>query len=150
VVALPARLGDEELQRAAAGVLAAVGRPFFSVDVGGRLWIGTESSAVRDPASFGGVGLNGLHVDAPNVEQVPDYASLLVLRADPAGGGASLVGDLHAALADLDEDDRDELRRPVYFEGRAEGLHGVGAARLPFPVLDAVAGGRGSGGQRRC
>ncbi|MGH3801598.1 MAG: TauD/TfdA family dioxygenase [Pseudonocardiaceae bacterium] len=136
VLALPDRLADEELRRAAAGVLAALGRPFYSIWQGGRLWIGRESSAAADSASFGGLGTNQLHIDAPNVERVPDYTSLLVLRADPAGGGASLLGDLRAALARLTESDRAELRRPVYFEGRAEGLHGVGGARLPFPVLD--------------
>jgi hypothetical protein len=77
-----------------------------------------------------------LHIDAPNVERVPDYTSLLVLRSDPAGGGASIVGDLRAAMALLDEQDRAALSEPVYFEGRADGLRGVGAPRLPFPVLD--------------
>lgn len=142
VLALPDGLADEGLQRAAAGVLAALGRPFYSIEQGGRLWIGRESSAVADSASFGGLGANQLHIDAPNVERVPDYTSLLVLRADPAGGGASLLGDLHAALAGFTEADRAELRRPVYFEGRAQGLHGVGGARLPFPVLEDTDDGR--------
>jgi hypothetical protein len=75
-------------------------------------------------------------VDAPNVERVPDYTALLVLRPDPAGGGASLVGDLRAAAREISEADARELRRPVYFEGRVEGLLGVGAPRMPFPVLD--------------
>jgi hypothetical protein len=141
VLELPGSLGDEDLQRAAAGVLAALGRPFFSIDVGGRrLWIGNESSPASDAASFGGFGLNRLHIDAPNVERVPDYTSLLVMRADPAGGGASLIGDLGAALAELSEPDRTALSEPIYFEGRAEGLHGVGEPRLPFPVLEQTGG----------
>lgn len=138
VLALPDRLADEELQRAAAGVLAALGQPFYSIGQAGRLWIGQESSAAMDPASFGGQGANQLHIDAPNVAHVPDYTSLLVLRADPAGGGASLPGDLRAAVAALTESDRAELRRPLYFEGRADGLLGVGGVRLPFPVLDGA------------
>lgn len=123
-------------------VLDVLGRPFYSIEQGGRLWIGQESSPATDSASFGGQGANQLHIDAPNVEHVPDYTSLLVLRADPAGGGASLLGDLHAALAGLTESDRAKLRRPLYFEGRADGLHGVGGARLPFPVLDDADDGR--------
>lgn len=142
VLALPDELTDEELQRTAAGVLTALGWPFYSIEQGGRLWIGQESSPAADPASFGGLGANQLHIDAPNVERVPDYTSLLVLRADPAGGGASLLGDLRAALARLTDSDRAELRRPVYFEGRAQGLHGVGRARLPFPVLEDADDGR--------
>jgi hypothetical protein len=139
---LPEGLSDEGLQRAAAGVLAALGRPFFSIDVGGRLWIGNESSPANDAASFGGFGLNRLHIDAPNVDHVPDYTSLLVIRADPAGGGASLIGDLEAALAELSEPDRAALAEPIYFEGRAENLHGVGEPRLPFPVLEETGGRR--------
>ncbi|MGH3824635.1 MAG: TauD/TfdA family dioxygenase [Pseudonocardiaceae bacterium] len=142
VLTLPDELMDEELQRAAAGVLTALGWPFYSIEQGGRLWIGQESSPAADPASFGGLGANPLHIDAPNVERVPDYTSLLVLRSDPAEGGASLLGDLRAALARITDSDRAELRRPVYFEGRAQGLHGVGRARLPFPVLEDADDGR--------
>jgi alpha-ketoglutarate-dependent taurine dioxygenase len=142
VLALPARLGDEELQRAAAGVLAAVGTPFFSISEAGRLWIGAESSTAKDAASFGGTGAQALHIDAPNVEAVPECTCLLVLRPDPAGGGASVLGDLHAALAAMGEADRAVLRLPVFCEGRAEGLHGVGAPRMPFPVLEDDAQGR--------
>ncbi|MER5358559.1 TauD/TfdA family dioxygenase [Streptomyces sp. NPDC002785] len=137
LLALPAALEDGELQVAAAGVLAVVGCPFFSIRQGdGWLWIGEETSAAKDAASFGGTGAQALHIDAPNVECVPEYTSLLVLRADPAGGGASLLGDLRAAMARLDEADREALREPVFFEGQAEDLRGVGARRMPFPVLE--------------
>jgi len=136
VVTLPPALDDDGLVRAASGVLAAVGAPFNSIDDGGRLWIGGESSIGRDEASFGGVGAQGLHIDAPNVEHVPRYTALLVLRADPGGGGASLVGDLRAAAAALTDAERAPLQRPIWFEGHAEGLSGVGRPRLPFPVLE--------------
>ncbi len=96
----------------------------------------------RTPPRSEGPAAQGLHIDAPNVERVPDYTSLLVLRPDPAGGGQSLVGDLHAALAGLSGTDRGELAEPAYFEGRAEGLHGTGVPRMPFPVLDAGGDGR--------
>lgn len=142
VLALPPEMNDADLQRAAAGVLAALGRPFFSIPSASWLWIGQESSSEREPASFGGAGNQRLHIDAPNVERIPDYTSLLILRPDPAGGGASLVGDLQAAMAALSEDDRVQLARPVFFEGRADGLCGVGAPRMPFPVLDATGKGR--------
>jgi alpha-ketoglutarate-dependent taurine dioxygenase len=142
VLALPARLRDEELQVAAAGVLAALGTPFYSIQQPGAwLWIGQESTSSKDDASFGGSGAQALHIDAPNVETIPEYTSLLVLRGDPAGGGTSLLGDLHAAIDQLDDDDRAALMEPVYFEGRAEELRGVGAPRMPFPVLETNACG---------
>jgi hypothetical protein len=142
VLRLPADLNDEQLRLAGAGMLTVVGRPFFSIDDGGHLWIGAESTPVKGAASFGGTGRQGTHIDAPNVERVPDFTSLLVIRADPAGGGQSLVGDLHAALACLSTADRAELSEEAYFEGRAEGLQGAGAPRMPFPVIDAAGTGR--------
>jgi hypothetical protein len=141
VVALPERLGDEELKRVATGLLATLGRPFFSIDQGGALWIGGESSPQRDRASFGGFGAQALHIDAPNVQQVPDYTSLLVLRPDPAGGGISLIGDLQESLAHLTDAEQALLHRAEVFEGRADGLLGVGAPLLPFPVVAAAADG---------
>ncbi|WP_029723775.1 TauD/TfdA family dioxygenase [Salinispora cortesiana] len=141
VVALPPQLGDEEMKRVAAGLLATLGRPFFSIDQNGALWIGGESSPERDRASFGGFGAQALHIDAPNVRQVPDYTSLLVLRPDPAGGGVSLIGDLQEALAHLTDAEQAMLRRAEVFEGRADGLLGVGAPLLPFPMVTAATDG---------
>jgi len=141
VVALPERMGDEDLQQAAAGLLAVLGRPFFSIEQGSRLWIGGDSSPDRGATSFGGFGEQALHIDAPNVERVPDYTSLLLLQPDPAGGGTSVIADLPAALARTSEADRAVLARPDFFEGRADGLRGVGRPLLPFPVLAEPIGG---------
>ncbi|MCX4734593.1 hypothetical protein [Streptomyces sp. NBC_01363] len=53
LLALPATLGIEELRVVAAGVLAALGRPFNSIrQGGGRMWIGEETTAVKEAASF--------------------------------------------------------------------------------------------------
>ncbi|WP_329584767.1 hypothetical protein OG298_00180 [Streptomyces sp. NBC_01005] len=53
LLALPATLGIEELRVVAAGVLAALGRPFSSIrQGGGRMWIGEETTAVKEAASF--------------------------------------------------------------------------------------------------
>lgn len=100
-------------------MLAALGTPFYSIREQGRLWIGAESTPGKDAASFGGTRAQALHIDAPQVEAIPDYTCLLVLRPDPAGGGASVLGDLHAAVAAVSEPDRAALRQPVFWEGRA-------------------------------
>jgi TfdA family taurine catabolism dioxygenase TauD len=136
IATFPAELPDELLRRAAAGVLAGVGVPFFSIDGGRGLWLDGLSSPERDPGSFGGFAAQALHIDAPNVTAPPDYTSLLMLRPDPAGGGHSVIADLRAAAVLLADDDRDVLRQPVFHEGRAEQLHGVGDPLLPFPVLE--------------
>jgi hypothetical protein len=142
IAALPAELPDELLRRAAAGVLAGVGVPFFSIDGGRGLWLDGLSGPERDPHSFGGFAAQALHIDAPNVTAPPDYTSLLMLRPDPAGGGHSVLADLRAAAVLLADDDRDVLHRPLFFEGRAEQLHGVGEPLLPFPVLEDGPPGR--------
>ncbi|SEP46543.1 TauD/TfdA family dioxygenase [Amycolatopsis saalfeldensis] len=136
IAAFPEELSDELLRRAAAGALAGVGVPFFSIDGGRGLWLDGLSGPERDPSSFGGVAAQALHIDAPNVTAPPDYTSLLMLRPDPAGGGHSILADLRAAAVLLADDNRDVLRRPVFFEGRAEQLHGVGEPLLPFPILE--------------
>ncbi|MEV6832110.1 TauD/TfdA family dioxygenase [Amycolatopsis sp. NPDC051102] len=136
IAALPAELPDESLRRAAAGVLAGVGAPFFSIDGGRGLWLDGLSGPERIPTSFGGFAAQVLHIDAPNVTAPPDYTSLLMLRPDPAGGGHSVLADLRAAALLLTDADRDVLSHPLFFEGRAEQLHGVGEPLLPFPVLE--------------
>ncbi|WP_203755779.1 TauD/TfdA family dioxygenase [Actinoplanes cyaneus] len=143
LVTLPPEFADEDLQVVSAAVLALIGKPFYSIEQEGRLWIGGPSSPHRDAASFGGFGAQPVHVDAPNVEHVPDYTSLLVLRPDPGDGGQTLLADLQSTAAGMTEADRGVLRRREFFEGRADRLLGVGAPLLPFPILDEdPAGGR--------
>ncbi|MFE0023594.1 hypothetical protein [Amycolatopsis sp. NPDC059021] len=140
IAALPSAFPAALLRRAAAGVLAGFGIPFFSIDGGQGLWLDGLSEPQRDPASFGGFGAQSLHIDAPNVTAPPDYTSLLMLRPDPAGGGTSVLGNLRDAVATPDAAEREVLRRKEFFEGRADGLCGVGEPLLPFPVLDNDSG----------
>ncbi len=142
IAALPPDLPGPLLRRGAAGVLAGVGVPFFSIDGGRGLWLDGQSSPERVSTSFGGFAAQALHIDAPNVTAPPDYSSLLMLRPDPAGGGHSVLADLRAAAELLADADRDVLGRPQFFEGRAEQLHGVGEPLLPFPVLEDGPPGR--------
>lgn len=57
------------------------------------------------------------------------------MRADPAGGGASALSDLHTAAGCLDQADRDLLRRPVFSYFTDPGVNGVGEGLTRFPVL---------------
>jgi hypothetical protein len=136
IVVLPDELNDEQLRRAAAGVLAALGTPFFSIDGGRGLWLDGLSAPERSPDSFGGFAAQTLHIDAPNVTDPPDYTSLLMLRPDPSGGGVSTLADLRTAAAMVSDADRDILQQKLFLEGRADRLYGVGQPMLPFPVFD--------------
>lgn len=141
VFRLPYQRDDAGYRRAAAGLLAAVGEPFHSiVPSEGGLWLRGQSSPDRIPSAFGGFGGQALHIDAPNTQRPPDYTALLMLRSDPAGGGASRIGDLRTAAARLTAPDRAVLARREFWEGRADGLRGVGRALLPFPVLEDAPG----------
>ncbi|WP_228708648.1 TauD/TfdA family dioxygenase [Amycolatopsis keratiniphila] len=136
IASFPPELPDTLLRQAAAGVLSGVGQPFYSIDGGRGLWLDSLAALDRDPHSFGGVGAQAVHIDAPNVTEPPDYTSLLMLCPDPAGGGKSVIADLRAAADQLDEHDRELLTRPVFAEGRAERLHGIGEPLPTFPILD--------------
>ncbi len=47
-----------------------------------------------------------------------------------------MIADLRAAMDQLDEDGRELLTRPVFAEGRAERLQGVGEPLSTFSVLN--------------
>src|SRR5437763_13852257 len=67
IAALPPELPDEQLRCAAAGVLAGVGLPFFSIDGGHGLWLDGPSGPERAPNSFGGFDAQALPLAAPHV-----------------------------------------------------------------------------------
>jgi hypothetical protein len=144
VLTLPGQRNDQAFLRVAAGLLAAVGDPFPSaVPPEGGVWLRGESRREAGPASLGGFGGQPLHIDAPGAERPPDYTALLMLRPDPAGGGACRIANLRQAAAKLTTVDRELLSRAVFYESRADKPRGVGRPRLPFPVLEPAPDGAG-------
>lgn len=129
---------DDAIVRAATVSLCLVGHPFRVIDTARGLWNDLGVDASKKPGEFSGLGLNSLHIDVPNVEFVPDFTALLCLRPDPAGGGESLISDLHKALHTLSKEDQEELTAKVFYEGRVFGLSGVGKEKLPFSVLEEI------------
>lgn len=94
-----------------------------------------------DPGRTHGVGENLLHVDLVDRDRTPRLIALYCVRADPAGGGASALSDLHQAARDLDEADRALLRRPVFSYFTDHGVNGVGEGLHHFAVLPEVLDG---------
>ncbi|GGX51828.1 TauD/TfdA family dioxygenase [Streptomyces noursei] len=88
-----------------------------------------------DPGRTHGVGENRLHVDLVDRDRTPRLIALYCVRSDPAGGGASALSDLHRAAADLDQTDRELLRRAVFSYFTDHGVHGVGEGLARFAVL---------------
>ncbi|MEU0942283.1 TauD/TfdA family dioxygenase [Streptomyces canus] len=88
-----------------------------------------------DPGRTHGVGENRLHVDLVDRDRMPRLIALYCMRADPAGGGASALSDLHAAAGDLEEANLNLLRRPVFSYFTDHGVNGVGEGLARFAVL---------------
>ncbi|MBM9621883.1 TauD/TfdA family dioxygenase [Streptomyces zhihengii] len=99
--------------------------------------IGVDLS--REPHRSEGTGHSPLHTDFVNAEDPPEYVLLYCARADPAGGGDSLVAraphrdDLPPGVAEV-------LSRKVYSHGQVTDLLNVGRDVNPFAVLDPQGG----------
>ena len=109
--------------------------PFRVIDDGG-LWQDIDVDLHVPAHRFRGTGHNPLHIDVVNSTDPPDYAVLCCIRADPAGGGQTLVSNLQRAVRLLPAHVVAQLQRPVFREGRFYGMSGVGEELNPFPVLE--------------
>lgn len=127
-------VGDQFL-RLATAILAEVAIPFQPFQRW-PLWkeIGTNLNA--DPGLSTGTGYNPFHMDLVNVTQPPDYTTLLCVRRDPLGAGASILSDARAAVSRLTPSSRALLTDVAYRYGSFFELSDVGEEYKPFPVLD--------------
>ncbi|QKV67515.1 TauD/TfdA family dioxygenase [Streptomyces harbinensis] len=126
---------DDRFLRLATAVLAEVATPFQPF----RRWplwkeIGTNLDA--NPGLSTGTGYNAFHMDLVNATQPPDYTTLLCVRPDPLGGGASILSDARAAVSHLPTSSRSLLADAAYRYGSFFNLSDVGDEYRPFPVLD--------------
>jgi Taurine catabolism dioxygenase TauD, TfdA family len=86
-----------------------------------------------EPTRSQGVGESPLHMDFVNAAEPPDIVVLYCARADPGGGGASLLAPADAVNA-LPDKTKKRLRRRAYRDGRVENLHNIGGNINPFAV----------------
>lgn len=119
----------------ATALCSLVGIPFRVIDEGG-LWQELGVDANAPPNRFRGIGHNPLHTDVVNSTQPPSYLALFCIRADPAGGGHTLVSNLQRAVGRLSPGAVSHLESRAFSEGRFYGMSGVGAELNPFPVLE--------------
>lgn len=125
----------EHFLRLATAILAEVACPFQPFQKW-PLWkeIGTNLNA--DPGMSTGVGYNAFHMDLVNATEPPDYTTLLCVRPDPLGAGASILSDGRAAVSRLTPASRALLAEVAYSYGSFFELSDVGEEFSPFPVLD--------------
>jgi Taurine catabolism dioxygenase TauD, TfdA family len=116
----------------ASAVFGTLGRP-IRIFANLPLWKVLRSDPRRPLGSSGGVGAQEPHIDFVNAALPPDLVALFCIRADPAGGGASVVSST-GAVAALPAQTLAALAQPIYRDGRVEGLDNVGADINPFPV----------------
>jgi hypothetical protein len=134
-------IGDQFL-RLATAILAEVAIPFQPFQRW-PLWkeIGTNLDA--SPGLSTGTGYNAFHMDLVNATQPPDYTTLLCIRPDPLGAGASILSDARAAVSRLTPSSRALLADVTYSYGSFFDLFDVGEEYKPFPVLDGEPGDLG-------
>lgn len=127
-------VGDQFL-RLATAILAESATPFQPF-LRWPLWkeIGTNLDA--NPGLSTGTGYNAFHMDLVNATQPPDYTTLLCVRPDPLGAGASILSDARAAVSRLTPRSRALLGDVAYSYGSFFNLSDVGEEYQPFPVLD--------------
>ncbi|MEV0442932.1 TauD/TfdA family dioxygenase [Streptomyces spectabilis] len=102
------------------------------------LWKPLGTNLDIEPTRAAGTGYHPLHLDIVNATRPPDYSTLLCVRPDPCGGGASLTASLRRAVARLSQTERDLLAQPAFHAGDFFDLTGVGEELNPFPVLDQL------------
>ncbi|WP_406402012.1 TauD/TfdA family dioxygenase [Streptomyces uncialis] len=132
----------DRFRRLATAFAAEVAVP-FSPFPRWPLWKDIGVKADKDPGRSSGIGYNAFHMDLVNATRPPDCTTLLCVRPDPLGGGASILSDAHAAVARLPERSRALLTETAYHYGTFFDLHGVGEEYRPFPVLDSSGPGEG-------
>ncbi|MFC1405693.1 MULTISPECIES: TauD/TfdA family dioxygenase [Streptacidiphilus] len=126
----------EPFLRLATAILAEVAKPFQPFQRW-PLWkeIGVDLNA--NPGLSTGTGYNAFHMDLVNATQPPDYTTLLCIRPDALGAGASILSDARAAVSRLSPSSRALLSEAAYSYGSFFELSDVGAEYAPFPVLDS-------------
>jgi hypothetical protein len=127
--------GDAELVAILTAVCTAIARPVHVFDRW-PLWKPIGVSFDIDPRRATGVGFNPLHMDVVNAVTPPDYVAFFCRRADPAGGGHSVIANMRRAFDRISPGARRALRDARFCEGAFYGLSGVGAELRPFPFLD--------------
>ncbi|WP_073783229.1 TauD/TfdA family dioxygenase [Streptomyces sp. CB01580] len=129
-------LGDgEQFLRLATAILAEVAIPFQPFQRW-PLWkeIGTNLDA--NPGQSTGMGYNAFHMDLVNATVPPDCTTLLCVRPDPLGAGASILSNAREAVSRLTPSSRARLADVAYRYGGFFRLSDVGEEYTPFPVLD--------------
>ncbi|MFE5854116.1 TauD/TfdA family dioxygenase [Streptomyces sp. NPDC056500] len=134
-------IGDQFL-RLATAILAEVAIPFQPFQRW-PLWkeIGTNLNA--NPCLSTGTGYNAFHMDLVNATQPPDYTTLLCVRPDPLGAGASILSNTREAVSRLTPSTRALLADVACSYGGFFELSDVGEEYKPFPVLDGESTGSG-------
>ncbi|MFE7400659.1 TauD/TfdA family dioxygenase [Streptomyces sp. NPDC057557] len=132
----------EQFLRLATTILAEVAIPFQPFQRW-PLWkeLGTNLNA--NPGLSTGVGYNAFHMDLVNATLPPDYTTLLCVRPDPLGAGASILSNAREAVSRLTPASRALLADVAYRYGGFFDLSDVGEEYTPFPVLDGEPEDRG-------
>jgi hypothetical protein len=128
-------LDEERRNSVLTAICAMFGSPLRVFDRW-PLWKPIGVSFEVAPHRATGTGLNPLHVDVVNSTQPPDLVAFFCERADPKGGGQTIVANLLAAITEITPLTGEILSEIAFQEGAFYDLTGVGEEMNPFPIID--------------
>lgn len=99
-------------------------------------WRALTVDLSRPPDRSCGAGYQPVHHDFVNASRPPDIVSMYCRRADPLGGGQSLVTVLDGLDEHLAPATKALLAQPRFRDGAVTDLDNVGHDINPFAVLD--------------
>ncbi|MFD6066992.1 hypothetical protein [Amycolatopsis lurida] len=120
---VPPNVSDRPARQAATVIVTALGVPYFSISGGHGLRLRTV------PARVDFIGF-ALRTEPRGNSSPTEYLALFMLRPASSPGRCSIVSDLRAAAALV------ENLSPEFFGARSEHLHGEGTPDAPFSTLD--------------
>ncbi|WP_251076816.1 TauD/TfdA family dioxygenase [Streptomyces benahoarensis] len=106
----------KQFLRLATAILAEVARPFQPFRRW-PLWKESGTNLNANPGLSTGTGYNAFHMDLVNATRPPDYTTLLCVRTDPLGAGASIVSNAREAVSHLTPSSRALLTDVAYAYG---------------------------------
>lgn len=131
----PSGLGLEMAKAKAFLIISAIAQP-IEVYRSHGLWkkIGVRFDVA--PEKVEGVGFIPLHIDCVNATNPPDIVGFYCHKADPKGGGESLVSSFANALCRLTSEEINSLKTVQIREGKFFELSNIGDELNPFPLIE--------------
>jgi hypothetical protein len=120
-------------------ILSLVGKPIKIFDKLETHWRKVGVNLNKNPNKSEGIGKSPLHMDFVNAEYPPDYVCLFAIRHDEQMGGQSILADFEDIERTIPVNQRRELFKSQFSDGKVEYLSNIGGDINPFPIISKQA-----------